>query len=288
MGFNGKGNGVILADDMGLGKTIQTISLLWTLLKQSPNPEQFSVIKRALIVCPASLIQNWKNEFNKWIGEIRLKIYVVDSNSTSINDFILGRVFSVMVIGYEKVKTMIKSILKANFDIVVCDEGHRLKNRTSGINMALSSIPTKRRLLLSGTPIQNDLAEFYSMVEWVNPGSLGSFADFNRQFIQPIQDFNELQATEQLQKLTNITSGFILRRTSEINIQYLPEKLELIIFIRMTKNQASKYQQTIDEIDPQSPNIFFHINSLRKIANFPGDQADIHHNSCNNHHFNSS
>ncbi|KAG0225674.1 helicase [Actinomortierella wolfii] len=172
---NVKDQGAILADEMGLGKTLQTITLLWTLLKQSPfYEEEKAVIKRALIVCPASLILNWKREFKKWLGDERLKVFAVDAKST-LTDFTLGRL------------RMVQDELKrAAFDIVICDEGHRLKTSNIKTTQAIRALPTRRRIILSGTPIQNDLGEFFSMIDFVTPGLFESYSTFKRLFEDPI------------------------------------------------------------------------------------------------------
>jgi DNA repair and recombination protein RAD54B len=97
-----EGQGAILADEMGLGKTLQTIALLWTLMKQNPIYGDSPVVKKALIVCPVTLINNWRKEFKKWLGNERIGVLVVDSK-TNLRDFIGGKTYSVLVIGYEKV-----------------------------------------------------------------------------------------------------------------------------------------------------------------------------------------
>lgn len=96
-----KGAGAVLADEMGLGKTLQTIALVWTLLKQSPFGG--AAIKRALVVCPASLVQNWQKEFKKWLGDERCRTFAVQPN-TDLNDFMLSSIYSVIIIGYERVR----------------------------------------------------------------------------------------------------------------------------------------------------------------------------------------
>ncbi|KAG0093094.1 helicase [Podila epicladia] len=180
------GQGAILADEMGLGKTLQTITLLWTLLKQSPYyGEESSVVKRALVVCPASLIMNWCKEFKKWLGDERLKVFAVDSKS-ALTDFTLGRVYPVMVIGYEKLRMVQDELKNANFDIIICDEGHRLKTANIKTAQAIRSLSTKKRIILSGTPLQNHLSEYYSMIDFVNPGLFESYNSFKKVFEDPI------------------------------------------------------------------------------------------------------
>ncbi|KAF9364875.1 helicase [Mortierella sp. NVP85] len=181
-----QGQGAILADEMGLGKTLQTIALLWTLLKQSPyHGEESSVVKKALVVCPASLIKNWQKEFKKWLGTERVRVFAAGSKSI-ITDFTLGKIYPVMVIGYEKLRMVQDELKNANFDIIICDEGHRLKAANIKTAQAIRSLSTKRRIILSGTPIQNDLGEFFSMIDFVNPGLFESYNTFKRVFEDPI------------------------------------------------------------------------------------------------------
>ena len=125
--FNGQG--AVLADEMGLGKTLQTIALIWTLLKQNPIHGSDGVIKKALIVCPVTLVVNWKKEFNKWLGNERIGVFVADNQKNiRLTDFTHGRSYSVMIIGYEKLRTVQEELKKGGgIDIVIADEGHRLK-----------------------------------------------------------------------------------------------------------------------------------------------------------------
>ncbi|RUP49493.1 P-loop containing nucleoside triphosphate hydrolase protein [Jimgerdemannia flammicorona] len=112
------GQGAILADEMGLGKTLQSIALLWTLLKQNPYHGNQPVVKRALIVCPTTLINNWRHEFKKWLGDERIRVFVVDSKA-NLSNFLHGRIYSVMIIGYEKLRNVQESLKDAQFDIVI-------------------------------------------------------------------------------------------------------------------------------------------------------------------------
>ncbi|KAI5307885.1 helicase, partial [Ascosphaera atra] len=168
-----EGEGCILADDMGLGKTLQTITLLWTLLKQNPVYEAGPVVKKALIVCPVTLISNWRKEFKKWLGMDRVGVFVADGTETRLTDFTMGKSYSVMIIGYERLRNVQEQLTKGpGIDIVIADEGHRLKTVQNKSAQAIQSLNTARRVILSGTPIQNDLTEFFAMVDFVNPGLL--------------------------------------------------------------------------------------------------------------------
>ncbi|KAF9407778.1 helicase, partial [Podila epigama] len=286
------GQGAILADEMGLGKTLQTIALLWTLLKQSPyHGEEAAVVKRALVVCPASLITNWKKEFKKWLGDERLKVFAVDSKS-SLTDFTLGRVYPVMVIGYEKLRMVQDELKNANFDIIICDEGHRLKTANIKTAQAIRSLSTKRRIILSGTPIQNDLGEFYSMIDFVNPGLFESYASFKKVFEDPIVRSRQPDCTpadaklgqERSQELTRLTGQFILRRTAQVILEYLPPKTELVVFCLPSPLQAKIYWQMIESpflkscFSMDGSRHLTCITALRKLCNSPQlalDQAEL-------------
>ncbi|TPX58427.1 hypothetical protein PhCBS80983_g03112 [Powellomyces hirtus] len=199
------GAGAILADEMGLGKSVQTIALLWTLLKQSPYHQSPPPVKRALIICPASLVDNWKNEFKKWLGDERI-------------------------------------------------QGHRLKSAQMRTAQAISSLQTKRRIILTGTPMQNDLGEFYSMVDLVNPGILGSPSTFKRVYEDVILRSRETGCTEaeytlgqeRSLELAKTTEQFVLRRTNDINAKYLPPKHDLVVFCRPTPLQTAIYRNLIN------------------------------------------
>lgn len=248
------GQGAILADEMGLGKTLQTIALLWTLLKQNPIHEEPPVIKKALIVCPVTLINNWRKEFRKWLGNERIGVFVADGTKTRLTDFTMGKIYNVMIIGYEKLRTVQEELKKGpGIDIVIADEGHRLKTAQNKSAQAIKALNTPRRIILSGTPIQNDLSEFFMMVDFVNPSLLGTIKTFTKEFEVPIVrsrqpgapqkdvDKGEAQSAE----LAELTAPFILRRTAEILSKYLPPKTEYVLFCKPTKAQSSVYRHVL-------------------------------------------
>jgi DNA repair and recombination protein RAD54B len=250
--FNGQG--AILADEMGLGKTLQTIALLWTLLKQNPVHDAPPVISKALIVCPVTLIVNWQKEFRKWLGNERIGVFVADGKRTRMTDFTMGKSYSVMIIGYERLRTVQEELQKGSgIDIVIADEGHRLKTAQNKSAQAIQSLNTTRRVILSGTPIQNDLSEFFSTVDFVNPGILGSFKQFMKEFEGPIVKSRQPAAlTKDIEKgeargeeLAQQTSQFILRRTAELLSKYLPPKTEYVLFCNPTPSQAAVYRHVL-------------------------------------------
>ncbi|KAJ5359178.1 DNA repair and recombination protein [Penicillium cataractarum] len=250
--FNGEG--AILADDMGLGKTLQTIALLWTLLKQNPIHGEPPVIKKALIVCPVTLINNWRKEFRKWLGNERIGVFVFDDKRKRLTDFTRGRAYSIMIVGYEKLRTVQESLAKGvGVDIIIADEGHRLKTLQNKSGQAIQSLNAAKRVILSGTPIQNDLKEFFAAVDLVNPGVLGNFKSFIREFETPIVRSRQPEATKKdiekgesrSEELRELTSKFILRRTADILSKYLPPKSEYVLFCKPTRTQANIYKAVL-------------------------------------------
>ncbi|ODQ67091.1 hypothetical protein NADFUDRAFT_49534 [Nadsonia fulvescens var. elongata DSM 6958] len=246
------GRGALLADDMGLGKTLTTIALLWTLLRQSPYAGQKGVIQRAMIVCPVSLMSNWKKEFKKWLKNSQIGIFVCDTQS-NIRDFVAGRVYQIMIVGYERLRTIQSELQDSKIDIVICDEGHRLKTTTNKSSQAILSLKTEKRIILSGTPIQNDLGEFYAMVDFLNPGLLGIPSVFRREFEVPIMKSRQPHAMKSTiekgkarsEELSRLTQPFIIRRTASHLEKYLPAKTETVLFCKPTPHQASVYHELV-------------------------------------------
>lgn len=177
-GAQGLFNGCIMADEMGLGKTLQCVALVWTLLRQSPDCKP--MITKAIIVSPSSLVKNWEKEFQKWLHG-RVNCLAIDGGSkedttNKLEQYICNKSqrsgTPILLISYETFRLYAHILNKSEVGIVICDEGHRLKNSENLTFQALMGLQTKRRVLLSGTPIQNDLTEYYSLVNFVNPGKL--------------------------------------------------------------------------------------------------------------------
>ncbi|CAH1720224.1 DNA repair and recombination protein RAD54-like isoform X2 [Aphis gossypii] len=248
--------GCIMADEMGLGKTLQCITLMWTLLKQGPDASP--TIHKAIIVTPSSLVKNWCNEIKKWLGG-RIGALPVDGGGKEqvdkvITGFVQARgrrtVDPILVISYETFRSH-SSLLQNAEDIglVLCDEGHRLKNCENQTYRSLMALKAKRRVLLSGTPIQNDLLEYFSLVHFVNEGILGTAQEFRRQYETPIvrgqdscaTDTERKKATERLEQLISLVNRCLIRRTSALLSKYLPVKTEHVVCIKLTPLQTDLY-----------------------------------------------
>jgi DNA repair and recombination RAD54-like protein len=254
MGFREfQGSGCILADDMGLGKTLQAVTLLWTLLTQGTTEQ--SVCRRGLVVCPTSLVTNWANEFNKWLHG-RMNVLACNESTKdkvtyTIDSYLRSSLpHLVLIISYDTFRLYVDRFQKAAPskapDILICDEAHRLKNADTATTQALASLVTRRRVLLSGTPMQNDLEEFYAMVDFTNPGVLGTPSSFRRTYMHPILTGREPDASDKEKGLADVRAGelsalvneFILRRTNALLSAHLPPKLVQIVFCRLTELQV--------------------------------------------------
>ena len=190
-GHASTGQGAILADEMGLGKTLQTIALIMTLLRQNCyfSSVTTGTVEKVLIVCPLTLVVNWKREFRKWVGRSSVGLLAVEGDGRSeVERFVSGRQYQILILGYERLRNCVNELAKAfpSVGLVVCDEGHRLKSKDTKTTKCFDLLPTRRRLLLTGTPIQNDLREFYTMVDFVYPGLFDQYSVFKRIFEDPI------------------------------------------------------------------------------------------------------
>ncbi|XP_058504113.1 DNA repair and recombination protein RAD54B [Solea solea] len=284
MGMRAVGrHGAILADEMGLGKTLQSVALSWTLLKQGPYGGK-PVAKRVLVVTPGSLVQNWGAEFNKWLGRERISVFTVDQDHR-IEQFVLSPLHSVLVISYEMLLRCLEQVQKVEFGLVICDEGHRLKNSNIKTSSALSSLSCNCRVILTGTPVQNDLQEFYAIIEFVNPGILGSSTAYRKVYEEPILRSRQPSCTEEERvlgeeraaELSRLTGMFILRRTQEIINCYLPPRLEWTLFCDLSSLQLELYRQLLChrvfraclQSSTQTHTHLACITALKKLCNHP-------------------
>ncbi|CAI0447154.1 unnamed protein product [Linum tenue] len=282
-------NGCILADDMGLGKTLQSITLLYTLLCQGFDGKP--MVKKAIICTPTSLVSNWEAEIKKWIGE-RIKLIalcestrddVVSGINTFANSFSSSQV---LIVSYETFRLHSSRFNhEGSCDLLICDEAHRLKNDQTLTNRALAALSCKRRILLSGTPMQNDLEEFFAMVNFTNPGILGDAAYFRRYYEAPIISGREPTATddernlgvERSAELSAKVNQFILRRTNALLSNHLPPKIVEVVCCKLTPLQSELYNHFIHSKnvkraiteDAKKSKILAYITALKKLCNHP-------------------
>lgn len=282
-----QGSGCILAHCMGLGKTLQLIALLHTLVRY----KQLKTTKM-LVICPKSTVMNWFEEIKKWTGSIQngpqLQAYTFGENeSTEKRVQLLERWHKsstsrpgVLLLGFEAFKNMVffdKSTRKNNPmsdeyasklqkkiqqclldpgpDLVVCDEGHIIKNEKSVINKAVMKINTRRRIVLTGTPIQNNLSEYYCMVNFIKPSLLGTTKEFNNLYANPIKDGQHRDSDQQAIKrmkqrsyvLHKKLSKFVQRKEVSVLKEFLPNKYEYCVFVPMSPIQETLYEHFLRE-----------------------------------------
>lgn len=255
--------GCIMADEMGLGKTLQCIALMWTLLKQSPQPGK-PTIEKCIIVCPSSLVRNWANELVKWLGAAAPGVLALDGKLSREQMFesvqrwadAKGRAVlqPVLISSYETLRNFQEALGDTPIGLLLCDEGHRLKNSDSLTFQSLALLNVPRRVILSGTPIQNDLSEYFSLINFAIPDVLGNRAEFRKEFELDILRGRDAEATEaqqelgkqKLQQLSSIVSKFIIRRSNDILSKYLPVKYEHVVFCRLSPFQLALYDLFIN------------------------------------------
>ncbi|KAJ9134781.1 DNA repair protein rhp54 [Pleurostoma richardsiae] len=257
-----KANGCIMADEMGLGKTLQCITLLWTLLKQSPDAGK-TTIQKAIVACPSSLVRNWANELTKWLGADAITPFAIDGKASKeeltrqLRQWAIasGRAVTrpVIIVSYETLRLNVEELKNTSIGLMLCDEGHRLKNGDSQTFTALNNLNVSRRVILSGTPIQNDLSEYFSLISFANPDLLGTRLEFRKRFEIPILRGRDADATEKerqkgdecLAELLGIVNKFIIRRTNDILSKYLPVKYEHVVFCNLAPFQLDLYNYFI-------------------------------------------
>jgi SNF2 family DNA or RNA helicase len=244
------GLGAVLADDMGLGKTIQVLALLAAERAGEHRPPP------TLVVAPMSLVGNWRRETERFVPSLRTYVHHGPERRRG-DDFRSAVATSDLVITTYGTATRDRELLAdVRWARIVCDEAQAIKNSATKQATAVRNLPANGRVALTGTPVENRLGELWSIMEFANPGLLGSAATFRRRFADPIEDGNDPEAAAALKRATQ---PFILRRlkTDRTIISDLPEKQEIKVWCNLTPEQASLYQATVDDM-------------LDKIANAEG------------------
>uniref|UniRef100_A0AAQ6AC07 DNA helicase n=1 Tax=Amphiprion ocellaris TaxID=80972 RepID=A0AAQ6AC07_AMPOC len=266
------GSGCILAHCMGLGKTLQVVTFLHTLLLCEKLD-----FTTALVVCPLNTVLNWLNEFEKWQEGMKddESLEVVELATVKRPQeraYALQRwqeMGGVMIIGYEmyrnltqgrnikskKLKeTFQKTLVDPGPDLVICDEGHILKNEASAVSKAMNSIRTRRRVVLTGTPLQNNLIEYHCMVNFIKENLLGSVKEFRNRFINPIQNGQCADSTlhdvrimkKRAHILYEMLAGCVQRKDYTALTKFLPPKHEYVLSVRVTPIQCKLYRYYLE------------------------------------------
>ena len=234
------GLGAVLADDMGLGKTVQLLALLTDerAEKAAPGP--------TLLVCPVSLVGNWRREAERFAPGLRVHVQHGPDRPTGNALARLVGDRDLVVTTYGVVTRDAEELAGMPWHRVVCDEAQALKNHDTRQARAVRSLPASTRIALTGTPVENNLGELWSVMEFANPGLLGSAADFQR----TVADRAESQEGADTDLVRRLTGPFVLRRlkTDRSIIADLPDKQQMRTWCTLTPEQASLYKAVVDEM----------------------------------------
>ncbi len=219
--------GGCLADDMGLGKTLQAIAVLTRLHEKKGT--------KSLVVMPKSLVYNWESEIKKFSPKLKVGIYYGNFRNRDII-----KKNSVILTTYGTIRNDIETIKEYFFDAVILDESQNIKNVNAQTTKAIMLLNTRHRIALSGTPIENNLSELYSLFRFLNPSMFGTLEEFNNYYAIPIQRENDREAIEELKKKVY---PFILRRIKKEVLKDLPDKIEKTMYIEMNPEQKKLYDE---------------------------------------------
>jgi SNF2 family DNA or RNA helicase len=274
------GAGACLADDMGLGKTIQAISAIVHFIEKHPQSKN-------IIICPASLIYNWKEEFEKFAPSVTTMVY---HGSGRQKEQLADSDARIIITTYSTLRNDVEIISDQSFGIAVLDESHNIKNPTTQISQAVMKIKAGFRIALSGTPVINNTFDLYSQLHFVVPGLFGSREFFRREYAHPIDNF---QDEDKIAALRKLTAPFILRRTKEQVAGDLPEKTESVLWCTMNRQQRNVYDAILEST---RSSLFLEIKSnglaksklsilqamtkMRQVCNSPLLLPSEEHNNC--------
>lgn len=236
--------GAVLADDMGLGKTLQLLALL--AVEREAGRRQGPT----LVVAPTSVVGNWAREAARFVPELRVVVHHGAGRAKGAQLREKLQFSDLVITSYGVVGRDTRDLATVNWDHVVCDEAQAIKNSGTQASKSVRAIPARHRIALTGTPIENKLAELRSLLDWVNPGMLGSQAFFRNHFAKAIETRrDEALADEMGERLQRLTAPFILRRvkTDAAIIDDLPEKREHVLAVDMTKEQAALYTALVND-----------------------------------------
>ena len=232
------GLGACLADDMGLGKTAQLIATILADPVDGPT----------LVVCPVSVLGNWQRELERFAPSLRVKLHHgADRLRADDQPFAERADADVVLTAYSLVARDLELLREVPWGRLVLDEAQQVKNPGTAQTRAIRQIDASRRIALTGTPVENRLGELWSLMHVLNPGLLGTAADFKRRFASPIELEHDTAAAELLRR---ITGPFILRRlkTDRSIISDLPDKIEQTEHCPLTREQATLYQAVVNDL----------------------------------------
>ncbi|RVX69639.1 hypothetical protein B0A52_06703 [Exophiala mesophila] len=257
--------GGILGDDMGLGKTVQVIAFLTAAYGKTGDERDHKRMRkmrkaqkwypRTLIICPGTLMENWRDEFRRW-GWWHTDLYHGGVRQRSeVLEIARAGMLEVMITTYHTYRANINEINMIQWDCVIADECHTVKERRSDTSKAMNDLNALCRIGLTGTAIQNKYEELWTLLNWTNPGKLGPISTWKTSVCEPLKLGQSHDATNyQLARARktakllrdNLLPQFFLRRTKEIIKHQLPKKSDRVVFCPLTPTQAEAYQNYLD------------------------------------------
>ncbi len=267
--------GGCLIDDMGLGKTVQAIAVMLKSMEEVEHLTENQLVTN-LIVVPKSLLHNWENELRQFVENPKILIYAGNDRGKLIK-YIPQSEF--VLISYGLLRNDIEKLVDFNFNYIVLDESHYIKNPYSKIYKAVNAINARHKLVLTGTPIENSLRDLWTQMNFVNKDLLGSLKFFQENFLTPIEKNNDTEAKAELKR---IITPFLLRRTKEEVFDDLPELDQQTIICEMSDDQALLYESEKSKIRNELLEVYKQgklkrssvlilqaMTRLRQIANHP-------------------
>mmetsp|Transcript_45072 Transcript_45072/g.72014 ORF Transcript_45072/g.72014 Transcript_45072/m.72014 type:complete len:1197 (-) Transcript_45072:101-3691(-) len=283
-----QGTGGILGDEMGLGKTVQIASFLGA-LKDS------DILLPSIICCPATTIAQWVGELNKWAPRVHVLVLHASGGAVPEGGWSKQKVINkirksgdVVVTTYGGLRGNQDLILQRRWGYVILDEGHKIRNPDADITLVCKQVQTVHRLVMTGSPIQNNLKELWSLFDFVAPGRLGTLPMFENQFSVPINAGGYANASAMQVRmayrcalvLKETIEPYLLRRLKKDVAQSLPQKLEQVLFCNLTKVQRDAYEKFLNRPDVEhmiqgarngvsKKTTFKYIRALQHICNHP-------------------
>lgn len=239
------GLGACLADDMGLGKTVQMLAFLLAERERASGTRKR--IGPTLLVCPMSVLGNWQREAERFAPSLRVHVHHGRERLAGRELARATRASDLVLTTYAIAARDREALAKGKWERIALDEAQNIKSSTAKQTKAIRGLPARHRVALTGTPVENRLVELHSIMDFLNPGLLGSERGFRQRFAKPIERYRDPQATR---RLRHATEPFILRRlkTDRSIISDLPEKIEMRVDCHLTREQATLYQAVVDEM----------------------------------------
>ena len=250
------GFGGILADDMGLGKTLQVIALLLSDYEEAAGEPAAERRRAALIVCPASLVYNWKHEFEKFAPKLPVRM-IAGSAAERAEQIQNAGPEEVLITSYDLLKRDIEAYEGYHFRTQIIDEAQYIKNHNTQAARAVKEIEAGFKLALTGTPVENRLSELWSIFDYLMPGFLYGYTKFRQELESPIVQSEDEEARKRLQRMI---APFVLRRLKKDVLTDLPEKLEETMVAELSGEQQKLYDASVKRmmlmLDKQSEEEF--------------------------------